>query len=57
MLAPGKYTLSISCSKYNIDGDIVPINRNYDALFFEVMSKTGVVGYYATDTIVDFKKV
>lgn len=57
MLAPGKYTLSISCSKYGIDGDIVPINRNYDALFFEIMSKKTVVGYYAIDTKLNFEKV
>ena len=57
MLAPGKYTLSISCSKYGIDGDIVPINRNYDALFFEVMSKKTVVGFFAIDTAVKFAKI
>ncbi|MCI8273618.1 MAG: ABC transporter ATP-binding protein [Clostridia bacterium] len=57
MLAPGKYTLSISCSKFGVDGEVVPINRNYDALFFEVMSKKIVVGYFATDTKVEFKKV
>lgn len=57
MLAPGKYTLSISCSKYDFNGNIVPINRNYDALFFEVMSKKAVVGYYAIDTKLNFEKV
>ena len=57
MLAPGKYTLSISCSKYGIDGDVIPINRNYDALFFEVMSKKPVVGNFALDTKVDFTRI
>lgn len=57
MLAPGKYTLSISCSKFSIDGDVVPINRNYDALFFEVMSKKPVVGNFALDTKVNFTKI
>ena len=33
-LAPGKYTLSLSCSKYNMNGELVPINRNYDAIIF-----------------------
>ena len=57
MLSPGKYTLSISCSKYGIDGNIIPINRNYDALFFEIMSKKPVVGYFAFDTEVKFTKI
>lgn len=45
-LAPGKYTLSLSCSKYNVDGEVVVINRNYDILIFEVVSNKPVVGIY-----------
>ena len=56
-LAPGKYTLSLSCSKYDADGQLVPINRNYDALIFEVLSKKPVVGYYELDTKLDFKEI
>ena len=36
-LSPGKYTLSLSCSKYDMNGTLVPINRNYDAMIFEVI--------------------
>ena len=55
-LAPGKYTLSLSCSKYNANGELVPINRNYDALIFEVLSKRPVVGCYEFDTEIKFEK-
>ena len=56
-LAPGKYTLSLSCSKYDMNGNLIPINRNYDALIFEVMAKKPVVGYYELDTEIDFKEI
>lgn len=56
-LAPGKYTLSLSCSKYSASGELVPINRNYDALIFEVLSKKPVVGYYEFDTKIKFEEI
>ena len=56
-LAPGKYTLSLSCSKYDMNGNLIPINRNYDALIFEVMSKKPVVGYYELNTDIEFKEI
>ena len=56
-LSPGKYTLSISCTRINAQGELVPLNRNYDALIFEVMSKKAFVGYYDLDSKVEFKKV
>lgn len=56
-LAPGKYTLSLSCSKYNMNGELVPINRNYDAIIFEVISKRPVVGYYELDSKINFSEI
>lgn len=56
-LSPGKYTLSLSCSKYDMNGTLVPINRNYDAMIFEVISKSPVVGNYALDTEINFKEI
>lgn len=56
-LAPGKYTLSLSCSKYNANGELIPINRNYDALIFEVISKKPVVGYYEFDSEIKFEEI
>lgn len=49
-LAPGKYTLSLSCSRYDYNGEIVVLNRNYDLMLFEVMSSKKFVGYYNLDT-------
>lgn len=57
MLAPGKYTLSISCSRFDFNGNLIPINRNYDALIFEVISDKNIVGYYDIDTKVEFEKI
>ncbi|MBR2743797.1 MAG: ABC transporter ATP-binding protein [Clostridia bacterium] len=56
-LAPGKYTLSLSCSKYGINGELIPINRNYDVLIFEILSKKPVVGYYEVDSEVKFSEI
>jgi teichoic acid transport system ATP-binding protein len=56
-LAPGKYTLSLSCSKYNANGELIPINRNYDVLIFEVLSKKPIVGYYKLDTQIKFESI
>lgn len=56
-LAPGKYTLSISCSRYDYNGEIVVMNRNYDAIIFEVISDRKMVGYFYTDTKVSSKKI
>ena len=57
LLAPGKYTLSIGCTRYDDDGNHIIMNRNYDILIFEVMSKTGVVGYLKLDSKVNYKSI
>ncbi len=49
-LAPGKYTLSLSSTRYDYNGEIVVLNRNYDLMIFEVMSSKKFVGYYNLDT-------
>ena len=56
-LAPGKYTLSLSCSRFNYNGEIVVLDRNYDLLLFEVMSRKKMVGYYSLNTDIDFYKI
>ena len=57
MLAPGKYTLSLSCSKFDVNGEVIPINRNYDAIIFEVISNKPLVGEYRLDTDVKVTKI
>lgn len=56
-LAPGKYTLSLSCSKFDYNGEIVVLNRNYDLMIFEVMSSKKFVGYYDLNTEAYFSEV
>ena len=56
-LAPGKYTLSISCTKYGYDGEVIPMNRNYDAFIFEVVSNKPVVGYYEIEPKINFREI
>ena len=56
-LAPGKYTLSLSCSRYDVNGEIVVLNRNYDLMIFEVVSNKRFIGYFYMDTDVNFSKI
>lgn len=56
-LAPGKYTLSISCTKYSVDGEVVPMNRNYDAIIFEVMANRPVVGCFELTPKINFREI
>lgn len=56
-LAPGKYTLSISCNRFDDNGELVIMNRNYDALIFEVTSQNKMVGCFDMDPRVKFKKI
>lgn len=56
-LAPGKYTLSLSCSRFDYNGEIVVLNRNYDLMIFEVISSKKFVGYYNLDTEVSVSEI
>ena len=54
-LAPGKYTLSISCNRFDDNGELIIMNRNYDALIFEVTSQKKMVGCFDMEPKVKFK--
>ena len=56
-LAPGKYTLSVSCSRFDESGELIVMNRNYDVLIFEVTSSKKMVGCFDMDPKVTFKKI
>lgn len=56
-LAPGKYTLSISCNRFDDNGELIIMNRNYDALIFEVTSQKKMVGCFDMEPKVEFKKI
>ena len=56
-LAPGKYTLSISCNRFDENGELIIMNRNYDALIFEVTSQKKMVGCFDMEPKVKFKRI
>ncbi len=56
-IAPGKYTLSFSCTKYNADGELEALNRKYDVLLIEIMSSKNTVGIVRLDSKIDIKKL
>ena len=56
-VAPGKYTLSFSCTRYNEKNDLEVLNRKYDALLVEITSKKDMVGMIKLDTDIDFYKI
>lgn len=56
-LAPDKYTLSISCNRFDDNGELIVMNRNYDAIIFEVTSEKKMVGCFDMDPDVKFKKI
>ena len=43
-IAPGKYTLSFSCTHFNLKGELEALNRKYDALLIEVSTMKNTVG-------------
>ncbi len=56
-LAPSKYTLSFSCTKYNEKGELEVLNRKYDALLVEIISTKECVGLIKIDSDIVIKKV
>lgn len=56
-VAPGKYTLSFSCTRYNDNGDLEVLNRKYDALLVEAISKKNIVGSTRIDPIITINKL
>ncbi len=56
-IAPGKYTVSFSCTKYNESGELEALNRKYDALLIEVITTKSTVGLVRLDSDIKVKKV
>ena len=49
-LAPNKYTLSFSCTRFNSNGDLEVLSRKYDALLIEITSNKDCVGLCRLDS-------
>ena len=56
-VAPGKYTLSFSCTHFNHRGELEVLNRKYDALLIEVLSTKDTVGLMRLDSNITITKV
>lgn len=56
-LAPGKYTLSFSCTHFNHRGELEVLNRKYDALLVEVLSVKDTVGLMKIDSEIKIEKI
>ena len=56
-LAPGKYTLSFSCTHINAKGELEALSRKYDALLIEVLSSKDCVGMMRIDSKISIKKI
>ena len=56
-VAPGKYTLSFSCTHFNHKGELEVLNRKYDALLIEVLSTKDTVGLMRLDSKIKIEKI
>ena len=56
-LAPGKYTLSFSCTRYNLKGELEALDRKYDALLVEIISSKLNVGVVRLDSKIKVTKI
>lgn len=56
-LAPGRYTISFGCTKYNMNGELEVYQRRYDALFVEVVSNREAVALFDLDSKIKYQKI
>lgn len=56
-LAPGKYTVSFSCTRFDPSGNLEALSRKYDALLIEVLSMKDTVGSVRLDSNISYKKI
>ena len=56
-VAPGKYTLSFSCTKYNLSGELEALSRKYDAILVEVITTKNTVGMIRLDSNIRVEKL
>lgn len=56
-IAPGKYTLSFSCTRFNLKGELEALNRKYDAILVEVITTKNTVGITRIDSKICVNKI
>lgn len=55
-ITAGKYTLSFSCTKYNLKGELEVLNRKYDALLIDAITTKNGVGLVRLNSEITLKK-
>ena len=55
-VAPGKYTISFSCTKYNLSGELEALSRKYDAILVEIITTKNTVGIVRLDSEIKVEK-
>lgn len=55
-IAPGKYTLSFSCTHINSKGELEVLNRKYEALLIEILSSKDCIGMIRIDPKINIIK-
>ena len=56
-VTPGKYTVSFSCTRYNLAGELEALSRKYDALLIEIMTSKNTVGIIRLDSDIKVEKI
>ena len=56
-IAVGKYTLSFSCTRFNLNGELEALSRKYDALLIEVITTKNTVGIVRLDSEIKVHKI
>ena len=56
-VAEGKYTLSFSCTRFNLNGELEALSRKYDALLIEIITSKNTVGIVRLDSDINVYKL
>ena len=56
-IAVGKYTLSFSCTRFNLNGELEVLSRKYDALLIEIITTKNTVGTVRLDSEIKVHKI
>lgn len=56
-LAPNKYTISLGCTKYSMNGELMVYQRRYDVLFVEVVSDRECVAMFDLDSKITYQRM
>ena len=55
-IAPGRYTISFSCTKFNEESELEVLDRKYDALLVEILSLKECVGIVNINSKISYEK-